>query len=610
LLGRLHRLIEQSLPAPVLDGALDHWLHSNLNLPPAGPSDILLPVLDGLAVGESGAERYVLRSFLAQLLRRGIVAPDRLFAIVLREGTPELASESVELFLEAWRDLPPAALRACLDEVGPPHEDEVITRLADVFARQFADAPADVLTFLADALDSMASLRALPVLVLATASRRRRSQLKFLLEFVSRAFPVAWGDPTRTEPLLQFLLVKYRLVIDALRRSGEDDRRSRGVLGPAMRTIVNPLLDILGARLWQRFVTDMPYGGNDRILEEDRGIVQRDLVRDFAPFVVAIHNGAAGRLSLEPGGSFHAIVVRMLNHRVTSVVGYLAAATVPIVLRGRWDALERLLDELVREPTDSGRFYAHLLLAHVAYLDPAEAPRALEVLGRRILPWFAADRFDWEWPTLFAFCITAVDIPALWPACRGILQQIFLDLGGRGDSAAVSALGDHLLKASFLADGGLGRRVLELLLEQGRLDDPVWQEAVLKVAAGLRARSPALLQRTLEDLGADRAVGREARRHVRKSVIAQRDLYASQVAWDRTIMAALASSPRFRYVLLRDLVGGIAQARSPADFGIAVRRCLVDVTVVLFGDEPDERYARLSIETVLGETAPGPAPSP
>jgi hypothetical protein len=592
-------LIERASMAPVLAGALDHWLHAGLSLPPSAGADLLVPLLDRLAARESGSVRYFVRSFLAHLLRRGIVAPDRLFAITLRAGGRDLALASAELFLEAWRDLDPSALHAAFDVGGSPHEGDVLARLGEVFARHFADAPAETAAFLDAALDPIAKLSDLRVLVLDAAALGR--QVRFVFEFNQRALLAVWDDDQRRSVFIDLLLRKYRFVIDALARSRDGVRRP-GLVGSLARTVVHPLLDAQAMRLWRQFVGGMPLSGNDSFFVEDHGVVQRDLVRAFVPYAVAFHNGELDPAELAPDRPLHALLLRMLNHRVTSIVGYDAAMLAPIMLRGRPDEIERLLQDLARRPTDSGRFFAGLVLAHCAYLDPDRAAQPLDILRRRMLPWFAADRFDWEWPTLFSLCITSVDADGLWPACRGILDTILGDLAARQDAAAV-ALADHLLKASFLGDGTLGRRVLELLLQDRRFDLEVRHEMVLKVAAGLLARNPALLRSTLEASHADPAIERQARRHVVEPVIAQRDIFSGQVNWDRAIVRSFAFNAQFRYLLLSDVVGSAARAERVEDFGPAIRRGVLNAIAMVFGGETPQGDLRLSADRVLAGSA-------
>jgi hypothetical protein len=298
----------------------------------------------------------------------------------------------------------------------------------------------------------------------------------------------------------------------------------------------------------------------------------------------------------------------MLNHRVTSVVGFLAALLVPIVLRERPKEVEGSLEELIHKPTDSGRFFGNLLLAHLAYLEPKHSVEMLGILHRRILPWFVEWQpedqvhclLNWEWPTLFTLCIAAVAPDTLWPDCHKILTEIITDLDQRGDPVAAARLGDHLLKAAFLRDGDLGRRVFTMLIDDGRLEQPLWREAVLKVAAGLLARSPAFLQVTLSDKGMDNAIERAARDYLSPEVLYQRDTFSGQVSWDRAMINILADNSRFRYLANRDLLGGLARAKDSKDIGVALRHAIVNTAVIMFDNELADPDLRLSVDEMLG----------
>ena len=571
--------------SPLLSGALTHWLHEGLRLPPREADDLLLPLLESLSEQPSPRMRYWVTGFLATLLRRGIVAPETLFTLVL--PSPKLAPLAAELFLEAWRDLPPAAL--CLLLRNPAVTPPTLARLADVFFQIFISAPEQACDYLAQTLRSL-TLRML------TNRSAYATELNFTTDFAHRAAVASFGHPERATPLAALLRAKYEFVVRvAVGFARNDGRVGRGGSAYAL-SLISRALDPLFSMAWQKYAAGMVFGGNEQFLVPDRGVVQRDLVRDLVPALVAMHNRQLRPEAFARGIELRALLLRMMKFRTTSICSYYAALAASVACRHDPAARDDLIDDLAADPTDSGRFIAGLLIAHQSYLDPGETAAALATLRAKLLPWFATDRFDWEWPTLFALCTTASD-PAQWPLCWTILREIMDDIDQRSTPGTACRLGDHLLKANFLGDGSLGESLLIAMLADGRLEQPEWREAVLKVAAGLLSRSPGALARAV---GGDAGLLHEIPNYLTPELLVERDRYTAQVDLDRVIVTSLADNTKFSYLLIRDIVGGLVKARSLDDFGRAAKQCLIDGLGAVYAGLPDAHYAELTVSDVVG----------
>ena len=596
-------LIHRSAVAPLLAGAVDHWLHRNMTLPPKGGRDLQIPLLNLLGESESGAVRHYVRSFLVSLLERNIVAPDLLYHHLFREGNRALCLGMAEAFdvMEAGADLPPELFRQFLDSCSDEHAGAVIERLADIFAQRFSVSPRETLQYLDRALDSLAGLPAAKAVTRLRSLVRR--QLPFLLRFSYFAVVGSSGRAYAVGRLVGFARRKYRLLLNAIVRSRELSIRRRGFTGGVVRLLYGPL-EAHGTDLWRRFGTAMSLSGNDRLFVANDGVVQRDVVYEFFPYAVALHNGDAAAASLAPGSPFRRLITRMLSFRVTSVIGYFAVVALPALLIQQWAAVGGIIDDLIAINTPSCRYFGPLLLVNVSYADQAHSERCLGLLREKILPWFQSHDDELDWLVLHGFGIAATDVPALWPSCAEIVESVFQHLERGQDEPKIARFGDELVKANFF-DPELGERLLVMMLDRGSLDNPLWRTCTLKVMAGLLARSPAMLERMLKDRGMDESVEREARRFVTETLIQTRDVHIAQVTQNRFLVRAVVSDARLRYLIVKILVGGLAQSNSVEDFVKEIRRFTVELVAAYLGDRNDDRkYRTLSVGEALAEAQP------
>jgi hypothetical protein len=595
IVGKAADLIHRSAAAPVLAGALDHWLYANMRLPDV---DLLLPLLSALCGSDSGAVRYYARTFLAGLVARNIVAPDVLYPLAFRQDSRALCLVLAEAFdvMEADAGPPPAVFRQFIDACTEARSDEVIGRLADIFAHRFAAAPSETADFLDRALDSLAGLPAAALVgrIKSLTSRQLPLVCRFGLLAVTAA---AFDRPADLGVLWEVARRKYSLLLGAVLTS-----RRPGVRGSLARRVLYPALEQLGIDQWRRHIGGMSLGGNDRLFVDNDGVVQRDVVHEFFPYAVALHNGEWDALSLAWDSPFRRLVTRMMSFRVTSVIGYFAVVALPLLLARTRAGTESIIDDLIALDTPSGRFFGPLLLVNLTYTDRALSEPCLRLLDTKILPWFLDNRHEVEWPVLAAFGIVANDVAALWPFCESILDKVFRNLARGGDPSAIARAGAGLVKASFFPDPTLGERVLSMMLDRGYLTAAAWRPCVLQAMAGLLARSPVMLERLLRDRGLGEQVEREARRFVTEDLIVARDVHLGQVHWNRFLAHVMASNAKLRCLIIKILVGGLAQSNSVEDYAREFRRFVVEVVAAYLGEDADEeRYRTLAVEAALAE---------
>jgi len=602
-------LIHRAMDAPVLAGALDHWLHASLQLPPKTGADLRLPLLNRLANSDSGAVRFWARSFLTGLIRKGILDPETLYGIVFRDGNDRLRFSLAAAFSEFWPDLRAEALAAVIQTCHEKKDERVLRQLANVFAFHFGNAPADVLAYIGQALTPIQNVVGL---VSAFLNRdRMEREGTFLLTFLYVSVPASFYSGQHMALLREFAKTKYSLLIDALIGRRMRLPSLRGLTESGIRLWGYGKLEEVGLTYWSEVIASV--GGNHTFFVEDQGIVQRDVVFEFFPYAVAVHNGEIEKVSLADGSPFRRLVLRMMNYRFCSAVGYFATVALSVTLSKNWDATEAFIDSLIGLNTDSSRYFGTLLLVNLSYMAPELSVSALELFNRKLVPWILSLSLEFEpgtytdtiyaWAVLDCLGIADIDVEHGWPPCARALTQVLDYFARRGDAEAIRKMGDEIMKASFFPDIRIGTNMIELMLRRGCLTEPLWRPCVLKVLAGMLARSPGTLREILEAHSAPPGVLAEVRELLTDEVIDSRDRFLYQIGGNRAISWACASNVIARNLLIAILVGGIAQSNSGEDFAREVRRFVVELAAAYLGGTPDPaRYEKLSVEEALAQT--------
>lgn len=596
LLGMIDGIVRRAAAAPVLAGALDHWLKKNIENFHDNRLEPVVPFLSGMAQHGSPALRHEAVALVSHLVLRGSFPARDVYRAVFRSGTPALRLALVDSFTAFWPQLEPDALRSFIDCCDPRHDLEVIDRLGDVFSLHVASEPDAVLAYLDRAISPLS-------LMSVTEPQRLRRQSRFALQFTIFSVFSCFDRPQALQAVRGFVRSKYRSVLDLV-DDGDGSSAVGRIARRTVRHVLFKLFDSFGVAQWNKFIAEMEPSGNDRFFVDNDGVVQHDLLAQFLPYVVDFHNGEAASLSLDQGGPFRALCLRMLDFRPASIIGYNAALVLPgVLMRDDWTATESLVMELIRRRTPSAVFHGQLVLSNIAFADPALAQRCLALWRDRILPDLLADGMDFDGS--MSFCVASMDVEGLWPTFEGVLQVFFRHFEALASVDACTAFGDHLYKVCHCSDVMLGRRLVALLLrDRARFLGPLWRTCSLKVFAALQVRSPADLLAVLAAEGADEALAREARGHQSADIVKNSRLFPFQVAVNRWTVWNFVHEPRLRYATVKHFIGSLAAGSSVADFPRGVRQTMVAVMNVFFGDHPEHVPAsRLSVEEIAASVA-------
>lgn len=591
LMGTIDGIVRRSAGAPVLAGALDHWLKRNIENFHDNRLEPVMPLLSDMAQQGSPALRHQAVALVTNLVVRGSYPVRDIYRAVFRLGTPSLRLALVDSFVAFWPQLSPDALRIFIDCCDPRQDLEVIDRLGDVFSLHVASEPEAVLVYLDRAISPLSFMS-------VTEPQRLRRQSRFALQFTIFSVFSCFDRPEALQAVRGFVRAKYRSVLDLVDESEGGSMVGR-IARRTVRHVLFKLFDSFGVAQWNKFIAEMEPSGNDKFFFDNGGVVQHDLLAQFLPYAVDFHNGDTANLSLAEGGPFRTLCLRMLDFRPASIIGYNAALALPgLLLQSDWQSTESLVMELLERRTPSAVFHGQLLLSNIAFAEPARAERCLALWRDRILPSLLTDGVAFDGS--MSFCVASMDIERLWPTFEGLLQVFFRHFETLGSAEACTAFGDHLYKVCHCSDALLGRQVVTLMLrDRARFLGPLWRSCALKVFAALQVRSPADLLAALAAEGIDESLAREARSHQSAEIVKNSRLFPFQVAANRWTVWNFVHEPRLRHAVVKHFIGSLAAGSSIADFARGVRQTMVAIMNVCFGDHPEQAPAgRLSVAEI------------
>src|SRR5262249_28428291 len=150
-----------------------------------------------------------------------------------------------------------------------------------------------------------------------------------------------------------FFRANYRPLLGLLADS-DGSLRPTEIAKRGIRQFLFQRFDSFGLEQWDKYIAAMETSGNDRFFTAHDGVVQHDELRQFLPYLLDLHNGDWQRLTLAPSGGLRQLVLRMLDYRPASIIGYNATLALPsIFLREGWSTTAAFIEELVGRRTPS-----------------------------------------------------------------------------------------------------------------------------------------------------------------------------------------------------------------------------------------------------------------
>ncbi|MBV8299854.1 MAG: hypothetical protein JO083_09965 [Candidatus Eremiobacteraeota bacterium] len=588
LTARAAAIVERSVNAPILGGALDHWLHAQLARrdEPLAFADAV-PLLSALAEHPASIVRDAARRIVTNFAIREVLPPRELYDAALRRGTPRLQRELAGAFVDYWPGIPAETVRAFLGACGAADASAALERLGNVFSVHFANEDGgspQVIAFVDEIVPAFS-----PRMLFDRA--RAKGGLIFLVNFASAAVVSQFKSVEKMQRLRALVRAKAGPAIGPLTAQ----RGFARALEP-LRRLAYGVIERKGIEIWNGAIGSQA-DNNLFFVQNEGGLCQRDVLFEFFPYCVAAHNGERARLSLAPESPFRALALRMLRYRVTSVIGYVAMATLTTVLREDWAATRGLIEELVSSGSDAAQFFGTLLLVNLSCANEELCVPALRLLAESFVPRVRAGTARYDWVLHDTLGIVETDAGRLWNEAEPIVVAVLEHVEATEPQERIDDFGHELAKAGFFPDLVVGRQMAELLLRRNMLRNPRWKVAVRRACAALGVRSPTALQQVFDEFG----VAEEERRLVRAAVDDEVELQSSrfimQTSWNRLVAVALARITTVRYLLIADLIGGLIQSNSVPEYSREFRRFVIDAARVYLTDEGARRdYSRISVE--------------
>lgn len=601
-------LIRQGIQVPVISSAIDHWLYRNMvtwhgqPLETGGTADIrlVMPLLNQLAVSPSPVVDQYVSSFLTNLALRGIVTSEQLFQEVFREGNEKLRASLAAYFMECWPGASPELLSTFLSHCEVENDAEVLKRLGGVFAYHFNRAPLAVVGYLDQALKPVDTLTRALAFVLEQSPVRlgwRKEyapQMAFLITFGTLSALANFHSEIHMGEMRAFMRRKYPWLLDVILNQPNRIK----VQEETFRLGVYRRLEREGIVQWDQVIGAQ---GNDTFFVEDNGVVQRDELYSYYKYLVATHNGDFEELDLAPGSEFRRATIAMMTYRAASAIGYAATVTLAMRLIRDSNRLEEVVTEIATGR--AGVHFGALLLVDISYMDPTLSHRAVELFVKRVVPKAIDGLYPFDRAILDCVGIAAVDAAANWGVCEIAIRHVLDHMGSTLSPSALNDLGGELAKVSYFDDINAGRYVIELLLRNHYLKDPLWRPCVMKILAGMQLRNPGLLRSILERHGEDNRTQKDVRLYASEDLKDYCDKFFYMVSWNRLIAEAIVENATLRYFLIKILMGGLAQSNSVSEYTREFRRFVVEIVRAYWGEiEDPKRYYKLTIEEAFAET--------
>jgi hypothetical protein len=605
----IERLVSLATGFPVLSGALEHWFQMNLRVN-KGNVSVLIPLCDRLSRSESGSVRSRNSEILTGFALRGSVPARELYKIAFASGGRSLSIDLATTLGEAWPGITGDVAREFIEACDPERDELALETFADVFAehanceRKDTDGGSAV-AFVAQVCPSLAGFVGLVV----RDRNRLKSYVKFMLRFCLMTIVTCAERPWIVSELRDFLVDRFRVITGFIvgKQAGNP---IVDVPKDKLRDILREQFERILFGVWEDGISCD--GVNDTFFVDDgSGVVQRDIMLEYIPFMCAVHNRDFRTLSLADDSPFMKLTIKMLGYRRLSILGFAAYASVTIAIGDDHEALRRIVLELVtQDGSEAGRFVAINIVEAYTEVYPSFAREALAIATNEMLPTVLDDVADLPHFIVCAAGAVETNIPENWQYLVPILDAAFAHVAARADRDEMLRFGKELRCMTFFGDSRIGTRFVDYLLGAGYLsEDSEWRPAALEICAGMLAGHRADLLNLFAQYGIPDATLFEAEALRNQAVLDQQRTFGSRARWNLFFVRALAYNTKLRYLLIKYMFCSVALGNSVTEWAKQMGTFMIEAIRAYTADDDDpQQYARLSIDDVYASTPMRPVP--
>lgn len=586
---KIASLLSETRQTPLIAGAIEHWLHANM--PSVGAIDPLIPLFDLLASKESGTAFYYVASFLHGLIEKNILSPKKLYHPLLKQCTPALKLILANHLSELWPNISKQQLTAFLTALDSQEDKEVIRALSDNFVELFSLYPREVISLLDEALKGGEDFpRALTHV--ATARKETFNHAAFVVNFATKTVISHATSEDKIRYIRQLLEQKYRLLLNTLLAE------KPGFLSVLKRFLYQKLEEI-GINEWNQALGVQ--GQNNKFFVEHRGVVQRDVLYEYYPYIVAVHNRDFEDIKFN-GGKFEQLTLKMMAFEPGSIIGYEAAMLTSAALTEGLVDFDVVVNKLLVEDNPANLFCLNLITTIYAYMSPSKVNLIIQTVRDVIVPYLIESENHPEAIVGGVVGITAIAFGALESECEAILDLISDDVKMSQSSTRAASLTDQLINCVFHPNIEAAQFLIGYVVKNKWLDEPFLRTCGMGVLSAAFVRNANILSGDVVTLSNYDVILQEVKQGLTKELYARRDSMSYQTVWNRFIATAFKNT-KVRYYLAKILTGGLLQSNKVEEYALEFRRFVVELTRGYFTDT-DINYDFFTMDEAMRETEP------
>jgi hypothetical protein len=587
--NKLSELLGEAGQTPLIAGAVEHWLHANIS---KGDSiSFPTPLFDFLAAKESGAVFYYVASFLHGLIEKNVLAPEKLYRLLFANCGSALKSVLANHLLELWPNISRRQLTAFMASLDNQRDSETLRTLSDNFVELFSVYPEEVIRLLDSTLKGGEDFpRTLKHVIVSRSEAFNHAA--FVTNFATKTLISHSVSPDMVQLIRTFLERKYKLLLDALLSN------KPGILS-VLQKFLYRRLEAIGINQWNQAVG--VHGANDLFFVEHKGVVQQELLRNYYPFMVEVHNQNYERIKFD-GGEFEKMTFDLLGYEAGSIVGYEAAMMTSAALVENLVAFEDVVGKLLHSHNPSHLFFLNLITSVYAYMDPSKTCVIIHTLKDTIVPHLAAYDANPEKILGGVLGVATLDFAHSRQHCEAILDFISSDVKGSGSPARVQELTDQLVNCIFHPNIETAQVLLDYVLSRCWLDDTVLNLCGMGVLAATFVRNASVLTGAISPLENYERILQEVKQNLTKNMYVKRDHMIYQTVWNRFMSSAFKTT-KVRYYLIKILTGGLLQSNNVNEYALEFRRLIVEL-LRGYVTETGIDYTNFTVDEAMNETEP------
>lgn len=575
IISQIEHILEISQNAPVLSGALYHWLYKNVFDENSLPNENFIYLFNQLAEKKSNSIDYFIGAFFHWLIETNIVTAQSLNNIMVQKGDKRLRKCFYEHIPQAWPEISPSTMQVI---IAYEEEEEFVERIADIFVNLFTiEQPEEIIKFLDKTLLGYESFKDM-ALRIPKINRLRRDFL-FALIFIGQAILCNYSDSHRLYIIRDFLRDKYSWILNVLTNS-----KARGI-NRKIRNAMFKAIETSGIYNWEQAVASQ--ANNRFFFEENLGLNQRDVLRDFYKFCAAFQNDTIELFSLDSDSEYMRLTFKMMKYKNRSLIGYVATLILVYVLRRNMDKLDEIIDEIIKLKSQPAMAYTISVIHMLAKLDPESVNYTMEIVHEKLLPEMIDNlgKGEDKYNISSFFAIGAVNFERHWKKCEAIFSATIEHLTTKRDKKAIDDYGDMMVESVFPPEKMIGINLCAYLLRKKLHENQLWCDFTYKFMAAMMARSPKTLTNLLDEYQVDNTIINEVRLHLTEDIRTFGNKVSYQHAWNNLLVLGCLNNKQISYLLIKYVLTSLVQSSSVEEFMTVAPEIIVELIKIYIMEE-------------------------